>query len=69
MHLYETFKPVLRNSFYNKLLILSFGIHTALPIAAKGLSFIGMIFHNENVTIQNSYKKQSFNQTQREVRL
>lgn len=47
MHLYETFKPVLRNSFYNKLLILSFGIHTALPIAAKGLSFIGMIFHNE----------------------
>ena len=31
MHLYETFKPVLRNSFYNKLLILSFGIRPALP--------------------------------------
>lgn len=47
MHLYETFKPVLRNSFYNKLLSPLYSIRTALPIAAEGLSFIGMIFHNE----------------------
>ena len=57
MHLYETFKPVLRNSFYNKLLILSFGIHTALPIAAKGLSFIGMIFHNEKRNYSEQLQK------------